>query len=279
MYLAEIRGKLSSQQENQEDILTSNVFSFFKYANRKIFLVGLIALIGLEISADEAIQAEFRFWPSFEDHTEPDLVLIVGKYYLLFEAKYHSGFGKETQDKKHQVVREIIGGKTEAKNLGKSFKIVAVTAHYSDKLEFRQAIPKENLKDLIWINWQSIALMVYQLVEKNPSLPAETRLFANDLYELLVRKKLRNFEGLKVLSILPKALQPKIGNIYFEAKTASYRGAFLGFTTTLPDPGLPRLSSTTLFLNPKKNFFEKLKRDGNSIHPTETIFFKRSTNE
>ena len=28
MYLAEIRGKLSKDNENREDILTSNVFSF-----------------------------------------------------------------------------------------------------------------------------------------------------------------------------------------------------------------------------------------------------------
>lgn len=39
MYMAELRGKLSEKAEKQEDILTSNVFSFFKYANRQIFLV------------------------------------------------------------------------------------------------------------------------------------------------------------------------------------------------------------------------------------------------
>jgi len=38
MYLAEICGKLSSKVEGIEDILTSNVFSFFKYSKRTIFL-------------------------------------------------------------------------------------------------------------------------------------------------------------------------------------------------------------------------------------------------
>ena len=39
MYLAEIHGKLSMENENKEDILTSNVFSFFKYANRGNILI------------------------------------------------------------------------------------------------------------------------------------------------------------------------------------------------------------------------------------------------
>lgn len=276
MYLAEIHGKLSKDNENKEDILTSNVFSFFKYANREVFLLEFIKLLGLEISVPDVMNAEFHFWPTFVDKTEPDLVLIVGKYYLLFETKYHSGFGKETQDKKHQVVREIEGGKYEAQNLEKDFKIIAVTAHYSDKPEIKKDIPKEYLDDLIWINWQSIALMVYQQVEKNPSLPAETRLFANDLYELLVRKKLRNYEGVKVLSILPKKLRPKIKNIFFEASTASYRGAFLGFTITLPKLGLTQLNSDALFWHPQKNFFEELLHEGISIHPVETVFFMRN---
>ena len=50
MYLAEIHGKLSRKQENQEDILTSNVFSFFKYAPRNIFLSAFIQNLGLNVS-------------------------------------------------------------------------------------------------------------------------------------------------------------------------------------------------------------------------------------
>jgi hypothetical protein len=270
---------LSKDNENKEDILTSNVFSFFKYANREIFLFEFIRLLGLEISTDDAISAEFRFWPTFEDKTEPDLVLIIGKYYLLFEAKYHSGFGEETREKEHQIVREIIGGRYEAKNLGKEFKIVAVTAYYSDKPELKRGVPEKYLKGMLWINWQSIALLVYQQVENNPKLPIGTRLFAKDLYDLLVRKKLRNFEGVKVFSILPKALHSMGDRIFFDARSASYRGAFLGFTTTLADLSLQPLSSKVLFLNPRKDFFLNLGPVGKPIHPIENIFFERSTNE
>jgi hypothetical protein len=36
MYLAEIHGKLSAENENKEDILTSNVFSFFSDFFQKV---------------------------------------------------------------------------------------------------------------------------------------------------------------------------------------------------------------------------------------------------
>jgi len=87
MYLAELHGKLSSSVERQEDILTSNVFSFFKYSNREIFLKEFLSRSGCHVTSEEANKAEFIFWPRFEENTEPDLVIIVGKYYLLIEAK------------------------------------------------------------------------------------------------------------------------------------------------------------------------------------------------
>ncbi len=42
MYLAELHGKLSQRIERMENILTSNVFSFFKYSTREIFLKGYL---------------------------------------------------------------------------------------------------------------------------------------------------------------------------------------------------------------------------------------------
>jgi hypothetical protein len=97
MYLAELHGKLSNNNENKEDILTSNVFSFFKYTNRDTFLYPLLLDLKLEISLEDAHEAEFIFWPCFPDSTQPDLVILVGNYYLLFEAKYHSGFGQASE--------------------------------------------------------------------------------------------------------------------------------------------------------------------------------------
>jgi len=78
MYLAELHGKLSSNIERMEDILTSNVFSFFKYSSRENFLTGYLNKLGFSISNQEADKAEFIFWPRFEENTEPDVVINVG---------------------------------------------------------------------------------------------------------------------------------------------------------------------------------------------------------
>ncbi len=91
MYQAELRGKLASSFLRMEDVLTSDVFSFFKYSNREIFLKDYLRLLDLNVSVQEAYDAEFLFWPRYEDNTEPDLVIIVGDYYLLIEAKIFIG--------------------------------------------------------------------------------------------------------------------------------------------------------------------------------------------
>ena len=69
MYLAELHGKLSRENENKEDILTSNVFSFFKYANRKVFLFELMKILELNVSQLDLETAQFQFWPTFVDGT------------------------------------------------------------------------------------------------------------------------------------------------------------------------------------------------------------------
>ena len=232
MYLAEIRGKLSRDNENKEDILTSNVFSFFKYASRKVFLYPFIRSLGIQINPDDAMEAEFQFWPRFEDGTEPDVVLIIGDYYLLFEAKYRSGFGIETPTHKNQLTREIEEGDYEARNLGKEFRIIALTADYFEKSDIKKEIPIELLSKFKWLNWQSIALSLDQVLERDQNLPPEIRLFADDLYQLLLKKNLRKYEGTKVLSPFEK-LMAYDGEIFLNTSTASFRGDFIGFYQAL----------------------------------------------
>ena len=227
MYLAEIRGKLSRRNENKEDVLTSNIFSFFKYTDRAVFLRPFLQSIGLEITPDDAQQAEFDFWPTYPDRTEPDLIIQVGNYYLLIEAKYLSDFEQEITHERHQLRREIENGLQEADNLGKEFKILIVTAHHFQP-EILNQIKSEHDRDLQWINWQQIAYFLYSVLENHPNIPFETTLFAEDLYQLLLKKNLRNYEGVKPLKDLP-SLQEQEGAIFFDATTASYRGDFIGF--------------------------------------------------
>ena len=83
MIIAELNGKIPSKLDDKEDILTSNVFSFFKYSDRQLLKKYLFQL-GIEVTLTESKNAEFIFWPSYDDGTEPDLIIICGDNYILF---------------------------------------------------------------------------------------------------------------------------------------------------------------------------------------------------
>ncbi|MCM8788091.1 MAG: hypothetical protein NC935_08620 [Candidatus Omnitrophica bacterium] len=71
MYIAELKNKIPPGLEKMEDVLTSNVFSFFKYAERTIYLKSLLRKLNIAVSDKELNKAEFIFWPTYEDGTEP----------------------------------------------------------------------------------------------------------------------------------------------------------------------------------------------------------------
>lgn len=223
MYLAEIHGKLSAKLERKEDILTSNVFSFFKYSDRSKYLMSLIQEIGIEVSNEDLKKAEFIFWPKFDDRTEPDLVIIIGKYYLLFEAKYFSDFSID------QIKREIEGGMLESKNFGKDFYYIAITSDYYYMNEkFQDIIKLMGQEHFKWINWQTLCF----ILENNIKGEEETDYYmASDLFQLMLKKNLRSFQGFENLTAL-KHLS-KIDNVFFDSTSTRYRGDFMGFIEVL----------------------------------------------
>lgn len=256
MYLAELHGKLSPKIERMEDILTSNVFSFFKYSTRKIFLKGYLNNLGFDISNQESNEAVFIFWPRFEENTEPDLVLIVGNYYLLIEAKYFSGFAKESKKTKAQLLREIDGGKLEAKNYGKDFWLIAITAdHYYKKEKFK-IIPTDFIDHFKWTNWQSVSSFLYDILQSKIQIKNHERSFALDLYNLLDKKNLRDFQGLN--NLYNKDVLKNYTFIFFEARTAKFRGDFIGFMQSLSfDKKITPLRNT-IFLTGQEKIFTPL---------------------
>jgi hypothetical protein len=274
MYQAEIHGKFAPHEERKEDILTSNVFSFFKYAKREIFLYQLITRLGIvDIEPWDAINAEFHFWPSFEDGTEPDLVIIIGNYYLVFEAKLFSGFGRGIVSEKDQLVREIRGGKTEAEYRNKKFSLIAVTAHYS-KHHFLTENPDALGVDLSWLNWNEIALLIYKIINETELLDDGTLCFANDLYELLLRKNLRKFAGLEVLSTLDYIGETST-YLFYNPTTSQYRGDFFGFSEVLSGLSpITQIPSSFILQERVKMFFHHQSIESLNQVP-ENIFFKR----
>lgn len=275
MYLAELHGKLSPKIERKEDVLTSNVFSFFKYCNRTIFLKKYLEMLGFEISVDDVNNAKFIFWPRFEENTEPDLIVRVGGYYILFEAKYFSDFGDETSTNKDQLIRELEGGEVEAKNYDESFFLIAITADYCEKPERFQSIPSKFIASLKWTNWQKVATLIQCVLESDRLLTNGEREFAGDLYRLLCKKRLREYIGIETFSNLrykPMRFNP----IFFKAETASYRGAFIGFCSCLTSEAQLKTPPDSIFFSTK--FFDSLSKINSITAMKSPMFFKENRN-
>jgi hypothetical protein len=230
MYQAELRGKLTHRLQKSEDILTSNVFSFFKYANRKIFLLHFLQGLGIYVSEYEVITAKFEFWPIFDDHTEPDLVLVVGDFYLLFEAKFTSSFGQANDEIQMQLVREYLGGKAEADKLMKRFILLTITAHPFFTPSIFEGVPDWLSQKILWTNWQSVTIFLEKILQENFKIPIGQVAFAEDLKNLLIEKRLRPYIGKATFH--PNAKIDKLSErkLFFDTDTAKYRGVFEGFS-------------------------------------------------
>jgi len=274
MYLAELHGKLSPKTERLEDLLTSNVFSFFKYSDREVFLKEYLNMLGFIVSSKEAREAEFMFWPRYEQNTEPDLVIRVGKYYILIEAKYFSDFDEGNEDIKHQLVREIECGSLDAKNYSQEFYLVAITADYYYKEYKFSIIPRIILSNFKWTNWQRIASFLEFLLEKNPNINKKEREFALDLRDLLDRKNLRSFGGYNCFMTM-LALSEHLDNIFFEASTAMFRGGFIGFEQSLSYTKKMVPPSETLFWDNRRKVFTSLTKIKSLVPVKTQIFYER----
>jgi hypothetical protein len=246
MIIAELHGKLSSRIKQSEDILTSNVFSFFKYASRQVYLRKLLSLIKIDMTDNDLENAEFIFWPNYDDGTEPDLVIIVGDYYILFEAKYFAGFGEEDGDRQAQLLRELRGGIREAENYRKDFVLVAITADYTyPKQNFTELLEQhEELFKFEWTNWQNVSAILLNILEEHQE-QAPDYLLASDLYKLLDKKNLRGFLPFdRLTGIYP---HDSVDEVFFPAETAQFSGQFTGFEK--------RLSGLSVEAMPQSLFF------------------------
>jgi hypothetical protein len=274
MYQAELRGKLSGNNEEKEDILTSNVFSFFKYSNRGLFLSRFLRLLKIKVTPEEAEKAEFEFWPQYDDHTEPDIVMTIGRYYLLFEAKLLSGFGKETEIIESQIKRELKQGLMEALNQDKEFLFITITANYVHPKSILVEAPKKYHKYCKWINWQNVARLINSiLINEAVRLTPWEWEFANDLYQLLIKKKLGTYNGLSAID--QDLITFKQATIFFhEGETVSLN-AYFDFSNILISPEICIQNIRGVFFARKR--FSDLQKCGMSEHNTH-IFYKGNQN-
>jgi len=232
MYIAELKGKIPREFEFKEDILTSNVFSFFKYSTREIFLKALIDFLEITIGTTDLGNAEFIFWPKFEDGTEPDLLILIGGHYLLFEAKYTSGFGQETEFIQHQLEREYLQGCLQAKTLGLKFSFFAITNDLFENKEKYSDVPKFLWGKVKFINWQNVTSLIEKILSSKLALSVGDRMMAEDLYSLLLLKGLRIYEGFRHCKSLGSVSQPK-NTIFYEVSNSISINRFKGYERSL----------------------------------------------
>lgn len=273
MLKAQIHSKLPTQISDLEDVLTSDVFSFFYYSNRQIFLYDFLHRIGLTVSKADSVLAEFQFWPRFEEQTEPDLIIIVGDYYLLIEAKYKSDFGKGSDKSKPQLIRETEAGLVEAENLGKQFVLLAITKDAYKMTD--KYISVQNDKNLIinWFSWQKVSEMLIELLKTEESIDSRDRLLAEDLLTTLDKRNLRKYQSLQKVLKSKKSLNP-IKQIFLKAETIEFRGDFIGFTNSIIVTQRLRGYKTLFFEVSRQNYFSPCLKQKQIKVPNNIIFFQ-----
>lgn len=223
MLIADIKGKISNL-ENNEDYLTSSVFSVFKYINElwlEKYLKKAINLKGqtLNVSMENP---KYSFWPWFSNREScgvPDLVIYTQNTAIIIEAKNYSGkSGEETvfdneakmETILDQLYREYyIGLFNILGNKYKDFCVIYLTRHpHFPKEELEQTINLIERKDykqankarnrLYWLNWQKAGVILEQVISSKNSNEIEINL-SKDLLEFLERRNLREFTGFKFL--------------------------------------------------------------------------------
>lgn len=225
MIIAELHGKLSCEKpanERMEDVLTSNVFGAMKFVgwqygffqwlqsaqsfNRRSFAREVLPATAMI----ECVH--YRFWPTFENGREPDLIigfetstLIVQ---LILESKYLSGSSNIQIDRDDEKFQMLSGNQIadQINFIGHFFpnpqnKVIEnvymlITSHWSPpSLTYEQAKPHILRKDvpIYWTNWQSLPCFL-QNMEIGDHGRQE---MINDLLKLFARKKLIPFDGFK----------------------------------------------------------------------------------
>lgn len=202
---AEVRGKVDPAStlpgDRMEDTLTDAVFSTLTYLPAEVFAAVLAPLLPASANPVDLTEPLVQFWPSLPTGTEPDVVVTVDGWMVVFEAKYRSPFSTGPEATDHQLVREWADARpvAEAQQLHGPV-VVAVTAdpaqppdiaHVRDCIaalpEFADAdlAPGEAVR---WVSWQQIAAVIESCL---PTLAPHSQTLVEDLFDFLERRGVR----------------------------------------------------------------------------------------
>ena len=216
MLQAILRGKLSRDHEQIEDILTSNVFGLLRYEDHRIVLewLGRARLVDGRGALDcallpiDQISIAWEFWPSWSEEgcvaCEPDVVLTVsvpGKppMHVLIEAKLNSGKSSQADDgyaPADQLAREWDNLVARSRADGARLVLIYLTSHFSlprseieaSTREFRSKRGADPV--IAWLSWRELST----ILDRHPQ-----GLIRRDLALLLERMGLTYFEGVAPL--------------------------------------------------------------------------------
>jgi len=215
MLMALLKGKLSREQENMEDILTSNVFGLLQYLSPKDCLLPFLRLAQtpegnklLEELPDNTQAEPYDFWPSWHEEgcegCQPDVVLRLNingqrRLLVLIEAKYYSGKSSEEDREQEcpndQLAREWDNLVRVAAREKREPVLVYLTADMGipkDEIEVSQReyrVKRGKQAVIAWISWRHLAGVLSGA--QNPSL--------QDLRKVLERLNLVFFSGFSAI--------------------------------------------------------------------------------
>ena len=220
MFIAQIRHKLTRQEEQMEDLLTSNVFGLWRYIPPEL---GLTQFLGTARRIDgqslivptQIGKAQLDFWPRLQEFgsngAEPDVLINLvspegRKLLILVEAKFLSGKSSEPNDdelpndqlaREMQILRSIAGRKAVD-----DYAIVYVTAQSAlPRRDFQESISELGKKTgegsadhFYWTTWRELPqILIEARVRASGS---GERALLEDLGIILVRLGLTRFSGI-----------------------------------------------------------------------------------
>lgn len=212
MLQALLKGKLSRDQENMEDILTSNVFGLLRYMppavlvdflSRAVFPNGK-PLFDSPVHGRPGLTTEMTFWPWWSEKTcigcEPDVVVdlaIPGEdsYRILIEAKLYSGKSSgaaEDTRPNDQLAREWDNLAAQCRDKPIRPLLIYLTTHYAFPVhDIHESIQEFKAKRgsepfIAWLSWRELKPLVDRHAESPMLL---------DLSALLERMRLTYFGG------------------------------------------------------------------------------------
>jgi hypothetical protein len=185
MTIAEIHGKLPSEFENKEDLLTSDVFGTLKNIDRQMGLGNFLRCMNIPFSKDELENTEFLFWEEMENgkiKRIPDVIIKTSSKLIFVEAKYKSPIDEKQLEDEYKI----------GVDQGHNFYLVCVTDGFEEPSEIKDIGKKLNTTKIKWISWQKILEILKDGCGKMDEV---SKRYTEDLVKLMEHKGLRRFRG------------------------------------------------------------------------------------